>query len=38
MKQFSNLDGEIVALYPMEEIEREIKDLEAFTPKIIETK
>ena len=38
MKQFSNLDGEIVALCPIEEIEREIEDSEAITAKIIEAK
>ena len=38
MKQFSNLDGEIVALCPMDEIEMEIEDSEAITAKIIEAK
>ena len=38
MKQFSNLDGEIVALCPMDEIEMEIEDSEAITEKIIEAK
>ena len=38
MKQFSNLDREIVMLCPIEEIEREIEDSEAITAKIIEAK
>ena len=38
MKQFSILDGEIVALCPIDEIEREIEDSEAITAKIIEAK
>lgn len=38
MKQFGNLDGEIVALRPIEENERKIKDSEGITVKIIEAK
>ena len=37
-KVFSNLDGEIVALCPEEEIKREIKDSESVTAKIIEAR
>ena len=37
-KVFSNLDGEIVALCPEEEIEREIDDSESVTAKIIEAR
>ena len=36
MKVFSNLDGEIVALCPEDDIEREIEDSESITTKIIE--
>ena len=35
---FSNLDGEIMLLCPVEEIEGEINDLEAIIAKIIEAK
>ena len=38
MKVFSNLDGEIVALCPENDIEREIEDLESITVKIIEAR
>ena len=38
MKVFSNLDGEIVALCPEDDIEREIEDSESITAKIIEAR
>ena len=38
MKVFSNLDGEIVLLCPVEEIEGEIEDSESIIAKIIEAK
>ena len=38
MKVFSNSDGEIVSLCPVEEIEGEIKDSESIIAKIIEAK
>ena len=38
MKVFSNLDGEIVALCPEDEIEREIEDSESIIAKVIEGK
>ena len=38
MKVFSNLDGEIVALCPEDEVEREIEDSESIIAKVIEGK
>ena len=38
MKVFSNLDGEIILLCPVEEIEAEIEDSESIIVKIIEVK
>ena len=38
MKVFSNLNGEIVALCPEDEVEREIEDSESIIAKVIEGK
>ena len=38
MKVFSNSDGEIISLCPVEKIEEEIKDIESIIAKIIEAK
>ena len=38
MEVFSNLDGEIVALCPEEDVEHEIEDTESITTKIIGAK